>query len=454
MRGISGRREPAVTDVHITVEMLRAVGRGDLAPRVLVEIGIEHLAALCPHCCEELRAWQAEQGSEAIRPEAALLALPSVLNRHSSEAEAKRKEAERDFQDLIALPHPTRLARIHRSTKRFRGVSLAGMLLDESKKIVPGDPSLALELAQVAEAVLLQSRAVPGISDLYARASAFQANALRAQGLLQDAEPRFAFARAFIRQQGVTDPVLIAEIDSCEAVLALDQRRFAQSEKLLNRSIHMYTIAGERSQAAHPMLTLGYLYALRGEHSRAIETVQAAAATAGEGDRRLTLYIRHNLALYLCEAGSFETAAAILAEARDLYEELTDAFTQLRRAWLEGKIAAGRGHLEKAEQAFLTVRQGFLDAALGYDAALVSLDLALLYARQARTAEMKSLAEQMHPVFLSQEIHREAAAALLLFQEAVRHDTATVVMLEELSTYLKAARGNPELRFLPCSRSS
>jgi hypothetical protein len=51
------------------------------------------------------------------------------------------------------------------------------------------------------------------------------------------------------------------------------------------------------------------------------------------------------------------------------------------------------------------------------------------------------------PVFLSQEIHREAAAELLLFQEAVRHDTATVAMVEELSTYLKAARGNPGVRF-------
>jgi tetratricopeptide (TPR) repeat protein len=189
---------------------------------------------------------------------------------------------------------------------------------------------------------------------------------------------------------------------------------------------------------------------LRGEYRRAIETVQTGATIVGEGDRRLALYIRHNLAHYLCEAGSFETAAETLAEARDLYEEFTDTFTQLRLAWLEGKIAAGRGRLEEAEKTFLTVRQAFLDAALGYDAAIVSLDLALLYARQVRTSELKSLAEQMHLVFTSQEIHREAAAALLLFQEAARHDTATaamVTMLEELSAYLKAARGNPSLRF-------
>jgi hypothetical protein len=348
IQGTTSRKErSSVTDVHITVEMLRAVERGEVAPRILVEIGIEHLAALCPHCREELRAWQAAR-TVATRPEAALQALPSVLSRHSTEAEEKRKEAERDFQELSALPHPIRLIRVRRAAKRFRGVILAGLFLRDSKRIVPGDPGLALELAQTAEAVLLQSRAVPGIADVYARSYAFQANALRAQGLLQGAESRFAFARFFIRQQGVTDPALIAEIDSCEAVLALDQRRFAEAEKLLNRSIQMYAIAGECTSASHPMLTLGRLHALRGEYVKAIEIARSAAETAGEGDRRLALYARHNQATYLCEAGSFETAAATIAEARDLYEELSDSFTQRRLAWLEGKIAAGRGRLEEA----------------------------------------------------------------------------------------------------------
>lgn len=436
-----------MTDVHITVEMLRAVARGEVAPRILIESGIEHLAALCPHCREELKAWQAEQGPAAIRPEALLQALPSVLSRHAMEAEAKRREAEQDFRELSALPHATRMTRVRRATKRFRGVILAGMLLTESKRVVAGDPGAALELAQTAEAVLLQSRAVSGIADLYVRSAAFQANALRAKGLLQEARSRFAFARFLIQQEGVTDPALIAEVDSCEAVLALDQRRFADAEKLLHRSIQMYAIAGERISASQPMLTLGRLYALRGEYAKATELAQAAAETAGEGNPRLALYARHNQATYLCEAGSFETAAKTIDEARDLYEEFSDSFTQRRLAWLEGKIAAGRGRLEEAEQAFLTVRQALIDEALGYDAALLSIDLALLYARQGRTAELKSLAEQMHFLFVFLEIHREAAAALVLFQEAARQETATGAMLEELASYLKRARGNMEPPF-------
>lgn len=53
----------------------------------------------------------------------------------------------------------------------------------------------------------------------------------------------------------------------------------------------------------------------------------------------------------------------------------------------------------------------------------------------------------MLPVFEAQDIHREAFAALLLFQEAARTEQVTVAFLQELTTYLQAARTDPELTF-------
>jgi len=76
----------------------------------------------------------------------------------------------------------------------------------------------------------------------------------------------------------------------------------------------------------------------------------------------------------------------------------------------------------------------------GYDAAMTSLDLALLYLMEGRTGEVRRVAAEMHTLFDAQEIHREAAAALLLFQEAAER--------ESLTAYLKRARENLELRFL------
>lgn len=54
----------------------------------------------------------------------------------------------------------------------------------------------------------------------------------------------------------------------------------------------------------------------------------------------------------------------------------------------------------------------------------------------------------MHTLFGAQEVHREAAAALLLFQEAAEREALSAEWVEDLTAYLKRARENPELRFL------
>jgi hypothetical protein len=54
------------------------------------------------------------------------------------------------------------------------------------------------------------------------------------------------------------------------------------------------------------------------------------------------------------------------------------------------------------------VQRALLEKQMGYDAALVSLDLAILYAQEGQTAELKRLADEVIPAFESREVHREA----------------------------------------------
>jgi hypothetical protein len=166
-----------------------------------------------------------------------------------------------------------------------------------------------------------------------------------------------------------------------------------------------------------------------------------------DAEPRLYLCGRHNLGFYLTEAGEYTQAADLLAQDEDLYRQFPDAWTQLRRSWLRARIAAGLGDRATAETTFRTVRDGFLAQGIGYDAAMVSLELAGLFLRQGRTADVKRLAEEMIPIFEAQDVHREAAAALLLFQEAARQEAVTATMLRELTDYLRNARNDPSLRF-------
>ncbi len=55
----------------------------------------------------------------------------------------------------------------------------------------------------------------------------------------------------------------------------------------------------------------------------------------------------------------------------------------------------------------------------------------------------------MHVLFEAEDIHREAAATLLLFQEAARQKAVTAELIEDLNAYLRRARRDPALRFVP-----
>ncbi len=71
----------------------------------------------------------------------------------------------------------------------------------------------------------------------------------------------------------------------------------------------------------------------------------------------------------------------------------------------------------EAEDHFLAARDGFLAVGVPYDAALVSLELALLYAEQKRLPELESLARELLCIFASRGIEREAIAALVCLRQ-------------------------------------
>jgi tetratricopeptide (TPR) repeat protein len=240
----------------------------------------------------------------------------------------------------------------------------------------------------------------------------------------------------------VTATLVYAEVDLVEGSLRKDQRRFKEAEDLLGRSAALFELAGERTEAARPLIVLGLLYFDRQELAKAIETTEAALASLNpEREPRLYLCGRFNLALFLVESSRYEAAAELLMADEPLYQAFADRWTVLRKVWLAGKIALAAGRHAEAAEAFLQVRSGFIDQGIGYDVAMVSLDLSLVYLRQNRIAEVKALAEEMHEVFAAEDVHREAVAALLLFQEAARREALTAELIEEVAVFLKRARG-------------
>lgn len=444
-----------MADIHLTRDLLWAVTRGELPASVITQIGTQHLMSLCVTCRQEITAFQRERATAPADYDRAFQLLPSVIANQVPRLEREQRGAARDLEELLALSREERVRKVERARNRFRSPALVRLLVAESRKQVQADAGEAFHLAQLGRLVAHCNPQMPGAFDLIALTTAHMANASRMLGDTLQAEEHFGHARYVITHHGVTDPEILARVDKLEGSLRMDQRQFLEAEELLARAAMLYKVSGDPVEAARVLVTLGGLYFFQGDRTRAIETTTAALKGMQAGrEPRLYLCARYNLARYMTEDGQYDEAADILSLDEELYRDYPEPWTQLRLTWLRGKIAAGRGESDTAEKIFLAARDGFLAAGHGYDAAMVAIeDLTLLYLREGRTADVKRLAEEILPIFQSQDVHREALAALRLFQEAARQEQLTVQRVQEYVRYLRDARTDPSIPFRP-ARSS
>jgi tetratricopeptide (TPR) repeat protein len=153
---------------------------------------------------------------------------------------------------------------------------------------------------------------------------------------------------------------------------------------------------------------------------------EAAQFIEAEGDLFQLFFLRFKVANSFCALGRYAEAAKWLPVVRELAIEQGMELNLIRVAWLAAKIDAGEGRVEEAIAGLQQVREDFRAHKLPYEAALSSLDLAVLLLQGGRTAEVKELAATMGWIFKAKGITREALAALSVFCAAAREEIATV----------------------------
>jgi tetratricopeptide (TPR) repeat protein len=166
-----------------------------------------------------------------------------------------------------------------------------------------------------------------------------------------------------------------------------------------------------------------------------------------EAEPRLFCMLQFNLADCLAGVGKAAEAAEMLPALRRMQAQVGNGLNQIRLRWLEGKIDAGLGRLDRAIETLSTVREAFAQEGVHYDEAQAGMELAGLYLKKGRTAEVKRLVLRMAPVFKAKGVHAEAKKALALFRQAVEQETATSELAGQVAGYLSRARHAPELVF-------
>jgi tetratricopeptide (TPR) repeat protein len=413
-------------DDHPSLETLARWLAGELEhERVLKELA-PHFLESCPVC-------------HALREEIDRLLVASG---HWDETVAVLET--REAPELLPLlgdgPHAERMRRAE-EIEELHTWGLCQLLLEKVREQVFSDPARAVETAHLA--VRLAGHLGPSyhpdwVLELRARTLAHLGNARRVLGELQGAEDAFLLAVELLEKSGTGNPGVEAELLSLKGSLRLDQRRLEEALDLVERAETLYREAGHPAGVAKALLKKSKTLNQRGQVTEAITVLQKASSEIDPlQEPGLFARARQNLLFTLTLVGRFEEAADLLPEVQALYEASARTVDWLRLRWTEGNIVQGLGQSGDAEAAYRAVRREFLDLGKGLDAALVSLDLAYLLWEQGRTEELKELAGETMVVFESREVHREALAALLLFQQACLEERLTGELIRQVAGQLR-----------------
>lgn len=416
-------------DSHLSLETLARWLSGSLEHDEMLRLVIPHFLAQCPVC--------RERHQEIVR-------LQKEIGHWNEEIVLlEGREAPELWERLAGRPYPEQLQRVEED-EEFHAWGLCQLLLTKSREAVFSDPAQAVDLANLALRVvrhLGEAYDVEWVLDLRARCFAYLGNARRVLGELRSADDAFTKAEACLARSGSGSVEVQAEILDLKSSLRRAQRRLGEALELVDSALTAYREAGKAKGVAKIVLKKAKIFEEMGETAQAIDLLfHFPGETENFHEPLLFLYSRINLLSCLVAAERFNEAEQLFPEVRSLSEGTEQPLNFVRLRWLEGLIHLGRGRLGPAEEAFREVRQEFLAREMGYDAALVSLDLALLFAQEGCQEDLKRLASELMPIFEARDVHREALVALLMFQRACEEERVTVDLVRQFAAYLRRER--------------
>jgi tetratricopeptide (TPR) repeat protein len=356
-------------------------------------------------------------------------------------AEEELREADEIWQALETFPPARRRRLIELSPRPEGNVALARRICEASARKAADSIAEARELADLA---LFVARRVPD-EGRRKRAEgfclAFLANVLRVATDFAAADAELKAAWALWRAGEPAEPELLPEwrLHDLEASLRRAQQRFPAALQCLDRARAL--CGGEPVATGHILLKKEHLFHAMGDTRGALAALEEAAPfVEAAGDRQQLFALRFNLADNLCTLERYAEAAERLPRVREMALAPGRELDQIRVAWLAAKVAAGQGRREEALAGLDQVIRDFNRLDLPYEAALAGLDLAVLYLKEGQTAEVQRLAVAMRGIFEAKGIAREALAALALFCEAARQETATVELAKRVIAEVETAQ--------------
>jgi tetratricopeptide (TPR) repeat protein len=283
------------------------------------------------------------------------------------------------------------------------------------------------------------------VADFQARATGEYANALRV--VHQSVEAEAWLAKAFQHaSQGTGDPWLYARLLDLLGSLYVSLYRYPEAIKVFEETFRRYGNLEDQHHAGRALIKMGMASGLAGQVPEALALLARGVSLIDKSrDPELEKIALHNQLNVLVDSCQFESAIALLLAHR---EELAGV-SGGKLHGIEGRIYAGLGHPDLAEDAFRLGKTQLLATGDPAHAGILILDLAALLLAQGRTAEGRAEAEEALAIYKALEIEPEARKAFVLLAEALRLDLVTAPFLDSVVTFLRRLEHQPWLRFIP-----
>jgi len=336
--------------------------------------------------------------------------------------------AEGFMAELASLSLNEQITRI-RAEHRYQQWGFCQWLLFGSKHAWHSEPQRARDLSALAVAIseiLDPEYYHPAwLADLQAKAHAYLANAERILADFSRAERHFLIAEQRLRQ-GVgcraEGTVLTLKVS-----LLIDQYRYTEALAVIERLERQHSTRQEWSAVGR----------LAMQRARVFRALGQPAAAAEESDRAANLFDPQVDALLIGLARQNAVACHLEAgdpeKARRLFDQLPvvdDRRGVARRRWIEGHLLRAEGQVNDAVDAYGETREVWSGLGLHYDAALVTMDMALAAYAAGDDQRVVTCAEEASVLLVRAAAKHEAFAVLTLLFRSIERQTVSRAVLE------------------------
>lgn len=278
--------------------------------------------------------------------------------------------------------------------------------------------SLALEL------VIARRSTDPVAYELEGYCRAHVGNAQRILGQLHEARQELNAAQALL-ERGTGRLSFLAELYRFQASLEDSVRDFAAAEDAINRAEELYAVLGDTEGIAACCIQRAIVFIYSDRPEDAFATILGAVQSIENEDLLRSAY--ETAIRALVDAGETGSAMQVFELSRSLFARGGELF-QLKVLWLEGQITGERDWLTKA-------RNGYSGRGMIFQAALISLEEAVMAVREGELGEARKLLDVAGPVLAALGIVKDSLAAMLLDLDVTRYEDlerAEAILLEVL----------------------